>query len=883
MTFFSFRSVSRPSLKGPFPKTSVGRFALLFALTVSMLVVSSSASPNVSHALNSDGLVFQDFDETGESWAVTGCDGACADPVVIPSIVNGKPVVGIGSSAFWYDQTLAEVQIPASVTTISGYAFGGSSATKFEVDPLSQHFKSMNETLMTKDGTEIVAYPGGATATSVTVPSGVTKLRMGSFFSGPITSVSLPSSLEVIEQQAFGLAGLSTIELPISLSTIGEDAFGSSMTAISVAEGNVNFSAIDGVLFRGNELFQYPRAKTAITYQIPAGTTAIANTALDRNSVLTSISLPISLTSFTSNPLRGLSILQSVDVEAGHPTLSAIDGVLFNGNELFMYPPGKTAITYQIPAGTTAIANNAFSANSALTSISLPISLTSFTSNPLGGLPRLESVDVEAGHPTLSAIDGVFFRGSALVTYPKARTGTTYSVPAGTTEIGDSAFVSTPTLTTITLPDSVTVIGSEAFAYSPRLANINLPSGLMSLGSYALYAIKITSIVVPHTVNNWGWQPFGSNQNPPGTAFDIYFEGDAPPEGFNLDLLSGAIIHRIEGTNGWPALSDTYLGYAQAAWDPEITTPRAPSVTALAQSVRVTANRGSGGLPTSYLVTASPEGRSCTIATGETSCVVTDLTGGTPYTFTTKATKGATTTASSLASTAVNPLSSQTISFADPADREFATTPFTVTATSNSNLSVTLTSTTPDVCTASGFNVSMLTTGTCTLTASEAGNSTFAAAIDVVHSFTITPALEAPAPAPAAAPPAAVAPAVVAPPVAIVTTTPVVSAVGTSVSISREPSAAVATAVAIGVSKTKVMVALKVPKASKPANQVTKYVIQLKSAKGAIITKTISVRPGGTVKPMLTGKKKTSYSMTVTAVTKSGKKTTWKGPQVKTS
>jgi hypothetical protein len=122
-----------------------------------------------------------------------------------------------------------------------------------------------------------------------------------------------------------------------------------------------------------------------------------------------------------------------------------------------------------------------------------------------------------------------------------------------------------------------------------------------------------------------------------------------------------------------------------------------------------------------------------------------------------------------------------------------------------------------------------------------------------------------------------------APVAAIVATTPVVNAVGTSVSISREPSAAVATAVAIGVSKTKVMVALKVPKASKPANQVTKYVIQLKSAKGAIITKTISVQAGGTVKPTLTGKKKTSYSMTVTAVTKSGKKTTWKGPKVKTS
>jgi hypothetical protein len=32
----------------------------------------------------------------------------------------------------------------------------------------------------------------------------------------------------------------------------------------------------------------------------------------------------------------------------------------------------------------------------------------------------------------------------------------------------------------------------------------------------------------------------------------------------------------------------------------------------------------------------------------------------------------------------------------------------------------------------------------------------------------------------------------------------------------------------------------------------------------------------------MTGKKNTTYSMTVSAVTKSGRKTTWKGPQVRT-
>jgi hypothetical protein len=140
----------------------------------------------------------------------------------------------------------------------------------------------------------------------------------------------------------------------------------------------------------------------------------------------------------------------------------------------------------------------------------------------------------------------------------------------------------------------------------------------------------------------------------------------------------------------------------------------------------------------------------------------------------------------------------------------------------------------------------------------------------------------APVAAPAVTPPVAT-PAVTPPVAAIVTTTPALAVVGTPVVIARQPSKAIAASVAIGVNKTKVMVALKVPTAKKAANQVTKYVITLKTSKGVTITRTISVKPGKSVSPTLKGKKKTTYSMTVAAVTKSGKKTTWRGPQVKTS
>ena len=634
------------------------RIAISLALVLGTVIAGSSSSPQSAHALTSNGLNFGPFQGSGESWEVTGCAAACADPVIIPSVIDGKPVFGIGGSSFWYDTTLREVQIPATITTISGYAFGGSSATNFVVDPTSTHFKSVGGTLLTKDGTELVAYPGGAVATSVTVPAGVRKLRMGSFYSGPVTSVSLPASLEEIEQQVFGLNGLTTIEIPISVSVIGEDAFGAAMANISVATGNTTFRAADGVLFRGNELFAYPRGKTAISYQIPAGTTAIQNTALDRNPILTSISLPVSLTTFTSNPLRGLSALSSISVEAGHPTLSAIDGVLF--------------------------------------------------------------------------------RSGALVAYPKARAGATYSVPAGTTAIGDSAFMGASVLTAITLPDSITVIGQEAFAYNPNLESVNLPPGLTTLGAYALYYTKVTNVVVPHTVTEWGWQVFGYNQNSPTSDFHLYFEGDAPPVGSDIGQNNGAIIHRIDGTTGWPAFADPFLGYTQTVWDPNISAPRAPSGEALVESVRVTARRGSGGLPTSYLVEASPGNAGCTITFPAVSCVVNGLTAGTAYTFTTKASKGQTTTGVSPASAIVRPLAIHTLSFNRPADREFSSNPFLVTATSDANLAVVLTSTTLDVCTVVGLEVTMLTAGTCTLKANAAGNSSYSDASEVVHSFSIS-------------------------------------------------------------------------------------------------------------------------------------------------
>jgi outer membrane autotransporter protein len=81
-----------------------------------------------------------------------------------------------------------------------------------------------------------------------------------------------------------------------------------------------------------------------------------------------------------------------------------------------------------------------------------------------------------------------------------------------------------------------------------------------------------------------------------------------------------------------------------------------------------------------------------------------------------------------------------TITFPQPTDTPFSSTPPTLTATASSGLAVTYGSTTPGVCTVtSGGILGFVSTGTCTITADQAGNANYDAAAQVTQSFTVTP------------------------------------------------------------------------------------------------------------------------------------------------
>lgn len=82
-------------------------------------------------------------------------------------------------------------------------------------------------------------------------------------------------------------------------------------------------------------------------------------------------------------------------------------------------------------------------------------------------------------------------------------------------------------------------------------------------------------------------------------------------------------------------------------------------------------------------------------------------------------------------------LTSQTITFTSPGAQVVGTTA-SLTASSSSNLAVSFASTTAGVCTVSGSTLTPVAAGTCTITANQGGDATYAAAATVTRSVTVT-------------------------------------------------------------------------------------------------------------------------------------------------
>jgi Autotransporter beta-domain/Bacterial Ig-like domain (group 3) len=84
----------------------------------------------------------------------------------------------------------------------------------------------------------------------------------------------------------------------------------------------------------------------------------------------------------------------------------------------------------------------------------------------------------------------------------------------------------------------------------------------------------------------------------------------------------------------------------------------------------------------------------------------------------------------------------QTISFTNPGTKTFGVAPFSLTATASSALPVLFASTTPTVCTVAGSTVTIVGPGSCSIDATQVGDTNYNAALPQTQAFTVDPAAQ---------------------------------------------------------------------------------------------------------------------------------------------
>ncbi|WP_430456812.1 Ig-like domain-containing protein [Rheinheimera sp.] len=291
----------------------------------------------------------------------------------------------------------------------------------------------------------------------------------------------------------------------------------------------------------------------------------------------------------------------------------------------------------------------------------------------------------------------------------------------------------------------ITVTGltnGVAYTFSVTATN-SAGTGSASAASNAITPASPQTI----TFNNPGAQNFGTAPTLTATSdsgLTVTFTSSTT--GVCTITSGGALTFITAGTctiNADQAGDSSYLAAPQVSRSFTVTAvvagaPTAATATAgdTQASIAFTAPVNTGGAMISgYTVTANPGGLTGTGATSP--IIVTGLTNGQAYMFTVTADNSAGTGPASAASNSITPKAAQTITFNNPGAQNFGTTP-TLTATSNSGLTVAFTSSTTGVCTStSGGALTFVTAGTCTINADQAGNGSYLAATQVSRSFTV--------------------------------------------------------------------------------------------------------------------------------------------------
>ena len=396
---------------------------------------------------------------SGDSATLTGCSPKEGKLPPLPSILSGKIVKTIKSSAFsGCSGFTGSLTIPDSVTTLGERAFLGCSG-------FTGHLTIGDN--VTSIGALVFNGCSGFTGTLI-IPDSVTSIGNGAFngCSGFTGSLIIGDSVTSIGNEAFdGCSGFTgSLSIPNSVVSIGNDAFYrcSGFTGSLTIPDNV--TAVGSCAFLGCSGFTG-------SLTIGNSVVSIGNSAFSACSGFTgSLTIGNSVVAIGNNAFYGCNGFTG--------SLTIPDSVMSIGSAAFTRCSGFTGLL-TIGETVTSIGQDAFSGCSGFTgSLTIPDSVTTIGAGAFskcigftGSLTIPNSITViKSG--TFSGCRG--FSGSLII-------------PNSVTSVEGYAFNECIGFTgPLMIPNSVTFIGSCAFSYCRGFTgSLTIPDSVTSIGEYA--------------------------------------------------------------------------------------------------------------------------------------------------------------------------------------------------------------------------------------------------------------------------------------------------------------------------------------------------------------------------------------------------------------
>lgn len=446
----------------------------------------------------------------------------------LTSVYIPQNVTTIGSNAFGFCRSLTSVNIPDKVTSIESEIFSYCNSLTSITIPGSvlsigaQAFRdctSLDSVNILYGVTNIgnTAFFGCSGLTSITIPNSVTTIETSAFSDCGLTSIIIPNSVTSIQYSAFrNCRSLSYVSIPGSVTQMGFNAFEGCFFATDSFVNNSSLNSYnnwgsvlvdeetdDGLLLKDKEVVKCRPWSTSVI--IPDGMTGIGVDAFSKCENLTSITIPPSLKSCSSD-FEGCTKLNAIHIS----DLSTWCNMSFGstqhtplGYAHHLYLNGQEIKELVIPSGVTEISNYAFYLCYGLTSVSLPANLESIGKRAFQGCVNVNSVSFEGRVSSIDR-DAFLYCGetanhvSVYISDLSAWCKIDFNNDASNPLRGNhQLFLNGEEVVNLIIPDNVTDIKNYTFYNCSNVNSITIPARVTSIGTAAFQGCSsLTSIVV---------------------------------------------------------------------------------------------------------------------------------------------------------------------------------------------------------------------------------------------------------------------------------------------------------------------------------------------------------------------------------------------------